>query len=315
MARENNQDMYFADKRSQQIWRAKHIISRIFLYLFLTLFALFILLPFWFMVITSLKHPDAYEAERINSVVKLWADHPTIYNFQVIFGMPMEGEVASVNYNFGQFFLNTIIFALIATSLTVVSTVLTAFAFARLDFKGKEALFALLLATMMIPGEMMIITNYQTIDGWMWKNTFAGLTLTNFVSVFYIFYLRQAFQMIPNELYLASKVDGYGEFQYLWKVMIPVAMPTITTITILSVMGAWNAYIWPRLIANGTHPKFGNDMRLVSNGLMSLFKSAADGKDTIVIAGSMVVTAPLLLIFVIFRQYIMRGVSRSGIKG
>lgn len=325
-------DMYFADEKAHRRWKIGFYSSRIFIYLFLTLFGLFIILPFWFMIVTSLKAPNIYTHE-LSHGVSLWVSEPTFHNFQVIFGIVTEdgrviaeltaeeyrqaeinGQISS-SYNFGRYFLNTFIFATVSTALTVITTVLAAFAFARLDFKGKNALFAVLIATMMVPGEMMIITNYQTIMGFGWKDTFAGLILTNFVSIFYIFYLRQTFATIPNELYLASKVDGYGEFEYLWKVMIPIALPTITTITILSVMGAWNAFIWPNLVANGTHPIFGNDMRLVSNGLMSIFSAQAQGKDTIMVAGSMVVTAPLILIFILFRRYIMRGISRSGIKG
>ena len=205
--------------------------------------------------------------------------------------------------------------------MTAVTAVLAAFAFARLEFKGKNLLFTLLLATMMIPGEMMVITNYQTTIQLDWKYTFSALIFVHGVSVFYIYYLRQTFQQIPNELYLAAKVDGVTDIGYLFKVMIPIAMPTIMTIVILSLMGSWNSYIWPTLVANGNwlQGKGVNtnyDMRLVSNGLMSLFSSdIAKGQDAVKIAGSMVVTAPLFVFFIIFRKYIMRGVSRSGIKG
>jgi multiple sugar transport system permease protein len=238
--------------------------------------------------------------------------------FNSKFENPITGELMeSKGNNFGVFFLNTFIVAVGSTTVTVVTAVLAAFAFARLQFKGKEALFALLLATMMIPGEMMVITNYMTVRMMGWMNTFAALILVHGVSVFYVFYLRQTFQQIPNELYLAAKVDGVSDLGYLWKVMIPIAMPTIVTIIILSLMGAWNSYVWPLLVANGGW-KYNKDysMQLVSNGLMSLFTSdIADGQDAIKIAGSMVVTFPLFVFFLIFRKYIMRGVSRSGIKG
>ena len=172
------------------------------------------------------------------------------------------------------------------------------------------------MATMMVPGEMMLITNYQTTMSLGWRNTFAALILVHGVSVFYIFYLRQTFQQIPNELFLAAKVDGYGHFQYLIKVMVPIAMPTIVTIMILSLMGAWNAYIWPNLVASGKNPYFGNDMHLVSNGLMAKFQASEFASDDPAkICGSMFATVPLFIFFLIFRKYIMRGVSRSGIKG
>ncbi|MCH3977168.1 MAG: carbohydrate ABC transporter permease [Bacilli bacterium] len=301
-------EMYFASEKERKIWRTKFIISRVLLFTFLTLFALFILLPFWFMIVTSLKSSDAYQIEQQRKILRLFIPFNEIsfLNFSKIFG---------TKGNFGQYFLNTAIVAIASTAFTVVTSVLAAFAFARLEFKGKNLLFTIFLATMMVPGEMMIITNYQTAISLQWANTFAALILVHGISVFYIFYLRQTFQQIPNELYLASKVDGYGEFHYLVKVMVPIAMPTIVTIIILNMMGSWNAYIWPNLIASGTNPITGQDMKLVSNGLMSLFTSEFKSEDTVKIAGSMVVTAPLLLVFIFFRKYIMRGVSRSGIKG
>ena len=172
----------------------------------------------------------------------------------------------------------------------------------------------------MIPGEMMMITNFQTTMSLNWKDTFAALIFVHGVSVFYIFYLRQTFQQIPNELFLAAKVDGYGHFSYLWKCMIPIAMPTIVTIMILSLMGAWNAYIWPQLVASGKHPwlfgKYTHDMHLVSNGLMAKFQSTEfSSDDPAKVTGSLFATIPLFIFFLIFRKYIMRGVSRSGIKG
>ena len=166
----------------------------------------------------------------------------------------------------------------------------------------------------------MVITNYQTVSALQWKNTFAALIFVHGVSVFYIFYLRQTFQQIPNELYLAAKVDGVGDLGYLVKVMIPIAMPTVTTIIILSMMGSWNSYIWPNLVANG-YWKYNRNhsMKLVSNGLRDLFSSISGSgqpaSDTLKIAGSMIISIPLLIVFVLFRKYIMRGVSRSGIKG
>jgi multiple sugar transport system permease protein len=163
---------------------------------------------------------------------------------------------------------------------------------------------------MMIPGEMMVITNFQTISILEWRDTFQALILPFGISVFYIFFLRQTFQQIPNELYLAAKVDGYGDFKYLWKVMIPMAMPTIVTIIILDIMGTWNAYIWPQLVTES------DSMLMVSNGLMSIFQSTQYANwNNIKLAASVVVTTPLLIFFIIFKNYIMRGVSRSGIKG
>lgn len=331
---ENNGDSRFLPSfEKTREYKTRAIIMKVITYLFLSLFAFFMLLPFWFMIAVSLKGPIEY-ANEITGGLKLFPTNPTLVNFQIILGGNIDGQEhllpsqlikevidSSGKVNFLPYFLNTIIVAIISTVFTIVTTVLASFAFARLDFKGKNILFSILLATMMVPGEMMLITNYQTAVGIGWANTFAALIFVHGVSVFYIFYLRQTFQQIPNELFLAAKVDGYGEFRYLWRVMIPIAMPTIVTIIILNVMGSWNAFIWPTLIANGSNSflynNFGieHSMKLVSNGLMSLFTSDFRSYDTVKIAGSMIISAPLLVIFIFFRKYIMTGVSRSGIKG
>lgn len=312
--------------------KGSRIFFKVLTYLFLTIFALFMLLPFWFMISVSVKTPLEYQHE-VSTGLRLFTGNPSFVNFRIVLGMDLVNPLNDMNEallhivetsterSFIPYFINTIIVALVSTAFTIVTTVLASFAFARLEFKGKNFLFAVLLATMMIPGEMMLITNIQTAKWLGWENTYAALILVHGVSVFYIFYLRQTFQQIPNELFLAAKVDGYGEFSYLWRVMIPIGMPTIVTIIILNVMGSWNAYIWPTLIAQGYNPTiqrwFGykHTMQLVSNGLMSTFTGQFASYDTVKIAASMLVSAPLLLVFVFFRKYIMSGVSRSGIKG
>lgn len=313
-------ELYFTDEKQLKNYQARKVISGILLYTFITIFALFMLAPFIFMIIASFIDAESFNMfATTGDFSYLGYENWTINNYQEIFATSYLDSLGNPQprAGFTQYFLNTIIVAVSSTLVTVVTAVLASFAFARLEFKGKNLLFTLLIATMMIPGEMMIITNYQTTIELGWMDTFAALIFVHGVSVFYIFYLRQTFQQIPNELYLASKVDGVGDFGYLIKVMVPIAMPTIMTIVILSLMGAWNSFIWPTLVANGYWKYNANyDMRLVSNGLMSLFSSEiAQGKDAIKIAGSMVVTAPLFIFFLCFRKYIMRGVSRSGIKG
>lgn len=319
-------------------YKTRAIVVKIITYTFLTLFAFFMLLPFWFMISVSVKTPLEYQRE-VSTGLRLFTANPSFVNFRIVLGMDLKDPLKEMNEallnivetsqerSFIPYFLNTIIVAVVSTVFTIVTTVLASFAFARLEFKGKNFLFAILLATMMIPGEMMLITNIQTAKWLGWENTYRALIFVHGVSVFYIFYLRQTFQQIPNELFLAAKVDGYGEFSYLWRVMIPIGMPTIVTIIILNVMGSWNAFIWPTLIAQGYNPtiqklfkklfkyEYNHTMRLVSNGLMSTFTGQFASYDTVKIAASMIVTAPLLLVFVFFRKYIMSGVSRSGIKG
>lgn len=312
-------ELYFADRKALRRYRTGFVISRILLYLFLTIFALFMLLPFVFMIVASFISPLEFQLfSSTGNFMYLDFSNWTIDNYVTIFASTTTDNLGNIvpRTSFAQYFFNTFVVAVGSTLVTAITAVLSAFAFARLEFKGKNLLFTLLLATMMIPGEMMVITNYQTTVQLDWMNTFSALIFVHGVSVFYIFYLRQTFQQIPNELYLAAKVDGIGDIGYLWKVMLPIGMPTVMTIVILSLMGAWNSYVWPTLVANSNW-KYNSDydIRLVSNGLMALFSSEYGTQDAIKIAGSVVVTAPLFIFFIIFHKYIMRGVSRSGIKG
>ncbi len=266
------------------------------IYLFLIVMALIVLFPFYWMLISSVKSLEEYRL----SVPTFWPRALLLSNYLTAF------TTASL----GRLFMNTMIVGLISTLLSLVITILTAFAFARLEFKGKELLFAALLATMMIPGELFTITNYGTIISFGWKNTYTALIVPFLVSVFYIYLLRQNFLQIPNELYLAAKVDGTKDWKYLWKVMVPLSLPTLISITILKMMGAWNSYIWPRLVAND------DAHRLITNGLRSAFTdTTGDVNYPVQMAAVALVSAPLFLVFVFLRKYIMSGVSRSGIKG
>ena len=276
--------------------RVMQILVKTLTYLFLGVMALIVLFPFYWMIISSLKSLDEY---RLN-VPTLWPQKFIFSNYISAFDKA----------NLGTLFLNTAYVGLVSTVLSLVITVLSAFAFARLEFKGKDAMFAALLATMMIPGELFTITNYATVNSFRWMNSFTVLIVPFLVSVFYIYLLRQNFMQIPNELYLAAKVDGCGDLKYLWKVMIPLAMPTLISITILKMMGAWNSYVWPRLVAND------KAHQLITNGLRNAFTTTTGDVDyPVQMAAVAIVSAPLFLVFVFLRKYIMAGVSRSGIKG
>ena len=271
-------------------------IVKFFTYAFLIAMALIVLFPFYWIIISSLKTLDEYRL----SV-------PTFWPTRVMFGNYAE---AFTTANLGKLFLNTAYVGVVSTLLSLVITVLSAFAFARLEFKGRETLFSALLATMMIPGELFTITNYLTVSQLGWLNSFKVLIIPFLVSVFYIFLLRQNFLQIPNELYLAAKVDGCGDLKYLWKVMVPLSLPTLISITILKMMGAWNSYIWPRLVANK------EEYSLITNGLRNAFTdTAGDVNYPVQMAAVAIVSAPLFLVFLFLRKYIMAGVSRSGIKG
>ena len=295
--------------------RVMRVLVQIFLYVFLVVMALIIVFPFYFMLISSVKELAEYRL----SVQTLWPNKIVLFNYVEAF------KTASLS----TLFINTLYVGVVSTVLSLVITVITAFAFARLEFKGKNAMFAALLATMMIPGELFTITNYQTVSNFLglrtlgrelgsallvsmgdWKNTFTVLIVPFLVSVFYIYLLRQNFLQIPNELYLAAKVDGTSDIKYLWKVMIPLALPTLISITILKMMGAWNTYMWPRLVAND------DAHRLITNGLRNAFTSTTgDVNIPVQMAAVAIVSAPLFLVFIFLRKYIMKGVSRSGIKG
>lgn len=286
-------------KDLQDVSAAQRVISAVVkagTYLFLGIMALIVIFPFYWMIISSLKSMDEYRQTIPTFFPKviLWGNYVNAFN----------------TANLGNLFMNTLFVGVVSTLLSLVITVLSAFAFARLEFKGKDTLFAALLATMMIPGELFTITNYLTINNLNWMNSFYALIIPFLVSVFYIYLLRQNFLQIPNELYLAAKVDGTSDLKYLWKVMVPLALPTLISITILKMMGAWNSYIWPKLVAND------DAHQLITNGLRNAFTDAS-GQVNIPeqMAAVAIVSAPLFMVFLFLRKYIMAGVSRSGIKG
>ncbi len=286
------QDMQKVSVRQRIVF----VLVQVLLYTFLIIMAAVVLFPFYWMIISSLKSLDEYRM----SV-------PTFFPRKVLFS---NYATAFTTANLGRLFFNTFYVGIVSTLLSLIITILSAFAFARLEFRGKDALFAALLATMMIPGELFTITNYSTVTKLGWINTYTVLIVPFLVSVFYIYLLRQNFLQIPNELYLAAKVDGTSDFKYLVKVMIPLSLPTLISITILKMMGAWNSYIWPRLVANDA------SHRLITNGLRNAFtESTGDVNYPVQMAAVALVSAPLFLVFVFLRKYIMKGVSRSGIKG
>ena len=284
-------------EKTSHLQTVKGVFGTFGRYLFLIIVAIVVLFPFYWMIISSLKTLTEYKL----SVPTFWPQQVMWSNYAEAF----------TTANLGVLFKNTMIVGVVSTILSLVITVLTAFCFARLEFKGKNVLFAALLATMMIPGELFTITNYETVFKFGWINTYTVLIVPFLVSVFYVYLLRQSFLQIPNELYLAAKVDGTSDLKYLWKVMIPLAAPTLISITILKMMGAWNSYMWPNLVARA------EEMQLITNGLRNAFTEATSGDTNfpVQMAAVALVSIPLFLVFIFFRKYIMKGVSRSGIKG
>ena len=275
--------------------RAK--VRKVLTYILLTFWAIIVLFPFYWMVLTSVKGYGAYNSEWIP---KLYTLSPTLENYRSAFtAVPLAG-----------YFVNTVIFTLATTALMLVVTILAAFAFSRLQFRGKDLVFTLFLSFMMIPNELVVITNFVTITNWDMRNTFMGLILPSVTSVFYIYLLKENFSQIPDELYYAAKVDGTSDLRYLRKVMIPMCKPTIITITILKIIECWNSFVWPRLITDD------QSYFLVSGGIQEIRENGF-GRENIpaMMAAVVVISLPLIVLFLIFRKKIMAGVARGGVKG
>lgn len=273
------------------------VAFNIFLYTLLVVWALFVLFPFYWMILSSVKTYSAYTSEFIP---KFFTLHPTFQNYIDAF----------TSVNLGRYLLNTLIFTVITTVLMILVIVFAAYGFARLNFRGKNLVFTIFLSMMMIPNELLVITNYVTITNMNLRNTFLGLILPSVTSVFYIYLLKENFEQVPDELYYAAKVDGSSDFKYMWKVMLPVCRPTLVTVTILKVIECWNSYIWPRLVTDD--PSY----FLVSNGIQEIRENGF-GRENIpaMMAAVVVISIPLILLFLIFRKKIMSGVSRGGTKG
>ena len=272
-------------------------VSRALIYFFLAVWALIVLFPFYWMVLTSFKDTTLFMDEKVPT---FFTTEPTLANYSKAF----------TEVPLGRFLLNTLIFTVATTALMMAIIVPAAFAFARLEFKGRNLVFALFLSLMMIPTELVIITNYVTIVNWNLRNTYLGLILPSVTSVFYIYLLKENFEAIPDELYQAAKVDGTSDLKYLVKVMIPICQPTVVTIIILKVIECWNSYVWPRLITYDPH------YYLVSNGIQEIRENGFGRENTpAMMAAVVVISIPLIVLFLIFRKKIMAGVSRGGTKG
>ena len=272
-------------------------LSRVLCWALLVFWAIMVLFPFYWMLLSSVKSYSAYNSEYVPSFFTL---NPTLENYCEAFSaVPL-----------GRYFVNTLIFTLATTGIMLIVIILIAYAFARLDFPGKDLLFALILALMMIPSELVVITNFVTITDWGMRNTFWGLILPSVTSVFYIYLLKENFSQVPEELYKAAKVDGCSDLRFLFKVMLPVCKPTVITVVILKVIECWNSYVWPRLITDD------ENYFLVSNGIQSIRESGF-GRENIpaMMAAVVVISLPLIVLFLIFRNKIMEGVSRGGTQG
>lgn len=270
---------------------------KVICYILLTVWALFVLFPFYWMLLTSVKSRSEYNFETVPAVFTL---HPTLENFYRAFS----------EASLGTYLVNTLMFSIATTAVMLAVSVFAAFAFARLRFPGRDLMFALFLALMMIPTELVVITNFVTISHMDLRNTFTGLILPSVTSVFYIYLLRENFAQVPDELYFAAKADGTSDMKYLFKVLVPICKPTIITVTILKLIECWNSFVWPRLITDDER------YYLVSNGIQKLRQSGMGREDIpTMMAAVVVVCLPLIVLFLCFRNKIMEGVARGGTKG
>ena len=290
-----NNDLDF--ERIEKRAALRKTVGKTVIYAMLTVWAVAVLFPFYWMLLTSVKSYASYNAEYIPL---FYPSSPTFQNYIDAFtAVPL-----------ADYFVNTLIFTVATTAIMLVVIVPAAFAFSRLSFKGKNLLFTLFLSLMMIPNELVIITNFVTVTNLDLRNTFTGLILPSVTSVFYIYLLKENFAQIPDELYLAAKVDGTTDMRYLMKVMLPICRPTVITVTILKVIECWNSYVWPRLITDDP------DYFLVSNGIQEIRENGF-GRENIpaMMAAVVVISIPLIVLFLIFRKKIMAGVARGGTKG
>ncbi len=290
---DNREETLRAEKKARGI----KIIKNIVIYAFLGIWGLMVLFPFYWMVLTSFKSYASYNGEKIP---KFYVTDPTFANFTNAFSqVPL-----------GKYLLNTFIFTVVTTFVMVIVITLAAFAFSRLEFKGRDLLFTVFLSMMMIPSELIVITNFVTVTNLNMRNTFPGLILPSVMSVFYVYLLRENFAQVPDQLYYAAKVDGTSDLKYLFRVMLPICRPTVVTIIILKVIECWNSYVWPRLITDD------KNYFLVSNGIQEIRQNGF-GRENIpaMMAAVVVISLPLIILFLIFRRQIMAGVSRGGTKG
>ena len=296
-ASQNNRDDRIRNTEIRLEKTAAERVLRVLTYALLVFWALVVLFPFYWMLSTSIKSYGTYNNEYIP---RFFAIPPTFQNYAEAFRAA----------NLARYFLNTTIYTLLTTALMLAVIVLAAFAFARLRFRGKNVLFALFLSLMMIPNELVIITNFQTITSWGLRNTFTGLILPTVTSVFYIYLLKENFEAVPDQLYYAARVDGASDFRYLCRVLIPMCSPTLVTVTILKVIECWNAYVWPRLITDN------EAYFLVSNGIQEIRENGF-GRENVpaMMAAVVVISLPLIILFLVFRKKIMAGVARGGTKG
>ena len=281
----------------QRQTRARKRARNIVVYALLTLWSVVVLFPFYWMILTSVKSYGAYNSEYIPQFFTL---SPTLQNYVDAF----------TTVSLGRYLLNTLIFTVATTGIMLVVITLAAYAFAKLRFRGKNLVFTLFLSLMMIPNELVVITNFVTVTNLDLRNTFLGLILPSVTSVFYIYLLKENFAQVPDTLYYAAKVDGTSDLKYLTKVMIPICRPTMVTIVILKVIECWNSYVWPRLITD--NPAY----YLVSNGIQEIRENGF-GRENIpaMMAAVVVISLPLIVLFLIFRKKVMAGVSRGGTKG
>jgi multiple sugar transport system permease protein len=283
--------------------KISNIILDILKFAILILGAAITVMPFIWMILSSLK-----------TASEITAIPPTFFPKEFRWENYKE---AWSRAPFLRYFVNTIIVAVCSTIGVLITTVFSAFAFSRLNFPGKKVIFSVLMATLMIPGEMLVITNYITVFHMkleiggvriMGIDSYGALILPWIASVFYIYLLTQFFMQVPDAIYLAAKVDKCSDWKFMWKIMLPMNKQAVVTIGILNFISSWNAFMWPLLVTNDP------SMRVLSNGLTQ-FQSEAGSDYQLIMAASCILVMPIIIIYLFLRKYIIEGVTRSGLKG
>jgi multiple sugar transport system permease protein len=274
--------------------RTKNFVKYIILYVILGIGAVFMIFPFFWMITGGFK--TAQEIAAFPPL--LFPTHFNLDNF----------KFALETAPFAKYFVNSVVVTVSSVSLSTLTTILAAFAFSRLEFKGRDALFTLLLALMMVPFEMIVITNYRTIINMGLLNTRLALIIPFTSSIFYTYILRNFFVSIPESLYRSAKIDGCSNWQYLWKVMVPMARPSLVTIILLNSIAAWNSFFWPMLVTNTTAA------RTLPFGLYA-FMTESGARNEYMMAAATIVVLPMMILFLFARKYIVTGVSKGGLKG
>lgn len=281
-------------EHKQRIQKRKLSAGQIITFVLLTIGAFSMILPFFWMVSTSIKTTGETLA-----IPPVWL--PKNWQWS-------NYETALTMAPFDQYFINSVIITLSSTIGEVITSILAAFAFSKLQFFGKNILFTILISTMMVPFELLMIPNYLTLSKMGMINSYWAMIIPFLASVFSVFLLKQNFEAVPKQLYYAAKVDGASDWRFLWQILVPMSKSSIVTVVILKMIGSWNSFMWPLMVTNETH------LRPLPVGLQA-FTTEAGTYFELLMAAATIVVLPMIIIYLFLQKYIIKGISNTGVKG